>query len=91
MGTRRTAGPIRTCLGCREREPARGLLRLAVDGEGVLCADPEGRRPGRGGWVHRRRICLERALEARVLARAFRGRVRRVPEELGLAVLERGD
>jgi hypothetical protein len=85
-------GPVRTCVGCRERAAKAELLRLVVDlaartgDEPVrVVPDPAGRRPGRGAHVHPRPECLDLAVRRRAFARAFRlagpfdvGEVRRV-------------
>jgi len=48
------------------------LLRLVCDADGRVAADPARRAAGRGLNVHRTAGCLRRAVEPRVLARAFR-------------------
>ena len=64
-------GPIRTCVGCRERVPASTLLRIvAVDG--ILIPDPRRRLPGRGAWLHPRVGCLDVAERRRAFGRALR-------------------
>ena len=67
-------GPVRTCVGCKERAPQRELLRVAlVDGKPV--ADPRRRLPGRGGYVHRDPACVRLASSQGGFARAFRARL----------------
>lgn len=63
--------PVRTCVGCRARAPKGELLRLAIVG-GLVVADPNASRPGRGAYVHRRRGCVEAALAGGRLGRALR-------------------
>ena len=79
-------GPIRTCVGCRKRRPARELIRLALTPEGRLAAATSRRPlPGRGAWVHPSSACVERARRRGGLARALRvERVRETAEELRL-------
>ncbi|WP_181784077.1 YlxR family protein [Pseudonocardia pini] len=68
---RNRKGPVRTCVGCRAREQATGLLRVvAVDGASV--PDPRGRLPGRGAWLHPRPECLDRAERRSAFPRALR-------------------
>lgn len=50
--------PVRTCVGCRERDRRSVLTRL-VACEGALHVDDAKCRPGRGAWVHARTACLE--------------------------------
>ena len=67
----RPAEPVRTCVGCRTRAAASGLLRVvAVDG--ILVPDPRRRYPGRGAWVHPDTGCLRLAERRRGFLRALR-------------------
>jgi uncharacterized protein len=85
--------PERTCVGCRQRGPKSGLLRLAV-ASGSIAPDPSGVVPGRGAYVHRVDACVDAALARGAVARALRTAGER--EELGRlrvaieGVLERG-
>ena len=65
------SGPVRTCVGCRERAAKADLLRVVAVGD-VLVPDPRGRLPGRGAYLHPRPGCLALAERRRVLARAMR-------------------
>ncbi|MET8651084.1 MULTISPECIES: YlxR family protein [Nocardia] len=87
----RRSAPVRTCIGCRERELAVDLLRIvaqdrdAGDGSRIVAIVPDSRRrlPGRGAWLHPLSSCL-RAAERR---RAF-GRALRVSGNLDISALE---
>ncbi|HSV37410.1 MAG TPA: YlxR family protein [Nocardioidaceae bacterium] len=74
-------GPVRTCVGCRERAPKKELLRV-VAGDGTLVPDPAGRAPGRGAHVHPTPECLALALRRRAFVRALRARDGLAPEAL---------
>ena len=50
--------PIRTCIGCRQSQGKRTLIRLVRTAEGI-CIDPTGKQSGRGAYVHRDPACLE--------------------------------
>ncbi|EHI12884.1 hypothetical protein KEK_18333 [Mycolicibacterium thermoresistibile ATCC 19527] len=69
-------GPVRTCIGCRQRELAVGLSRMVavVDGNGgyAVVVDRTGNLPGRGAWLHPNEQCLEAARRRRAFARALR-------------------
>ena len=67
----RAAEPIRTCVGCRTRAAASGLLRV-VAVKGILVPDPRRRHPGRGAWVHPELGCLRLAERRRAFPRALR-------------------
>ncbi|MDQ2740450.1 MAG: YlxR family protein [Actinomycetota bacterium] len=64
-------GPIRTCVGCRDRASAVILLRV-VAVAGVLTPDPRRCLPGRGAWLHPRVGCLDAAERRRAFGRALR-------------------
>ncbi|WP_083947842.1 YlxR family protein [Thermobifida cellulosilytica] len=70
MGTD-PAAPVRTCVGCRAKAAQSDLVRLALDGDAVVC-DPARRMPGRGAYLHPDRRCWEAAQRRRVWPRAFR-------------------
>jgi hypothetical protein len=54
--------PKRTCVGCREVLPKRGLIRIVKGPEGVT-VDPTGKLPGRGAYLHEKRSCWQRGLK----------------------------
>ena len=63
--------PLRTCVGCRKREPRSVLVRLVLEGDRVV-VDPRGAAPGRGAWLHPGAHCLETAQKRKAIARALR-------------------
>ncbi|HWS57731.1 MAG TPA: YlxR family protein [Actinotalea sp.] len=68
-------GPVRTCVGCRERGQRSDLVRVAAvtDGEGDLAVvDRATSLPGRGAWLHADLNCLELAERRRAFPRALR-------------------
>ncbi|HET6152289.1 MAG TPA: YlxR family protein [Marmoricola sp.] len=65
------AGPVRTCIGCRERAAKSELLRV-VAGQGTVVPDPSGSAPGRGAHLHPTVACYELAQRKRAFARALR-------------------
>jgi uncharacterized protein len=67
----RPAEPIRTCVGCRTRAAASGLLRVVAVDE-TLVPDPQRRHPGRGAWMHPDIGCLRLAERRRAFPRALR-------------------
>lgn len=62
--------PQRTCVACREVQAKGTLVRLVRTPEGVF-PDMQGKRPGRGAYLHARPECWERGL-AGALASALR-------------------
>ncbi|MBX3047118.1 MAG: YlxR family protein [Anaerolineales bacterium] len=64
--TKRSSGrprhvPQRTCVACRQTEAKVALVRLVRTTEGVF-ADPTGKQPGRGAYLHAQRSCWERGI-----------------------------
>ncbi|HEY7822135.1 MAG TPA: YlxR family protein [Acidimicrobiia bacterium] len=66
--------PIRSCIGCRAREPRSALVRIVADpsAPGGCVVDADRTRPGRGAHIHPRAECVEKARRTRALARALR-------------------
>ena len=71
MAPARRPGPVRTCVGCRERTAKTALLRVVADGD-RLVPDPVGRLPGRGASVHPDPRCVDLAEKRRAFPRALR-------------------
>jgi uncharacterized protein len=68
--------PERTCIGCRRVCAARELVRLiAPDGQVQIAPrrKDEGKKWGRGAWVHPG--CITSALKSGAMSRAFRRQV----------------
>jgi uncharacterized protein len=57
--------PQRTCIGCREVEAKRALIRIVRTPAGRVVADPTGKQAGRGAYLHKERECWEQVLSAR--------------------------
>ena len=68
------------CIGCGRTRPKHELERLALDGD-IVVADPAAVRPGRGAYVCNG-ACMQRALDRKALARAFRSAVKARPDTL---------
>jgi predicted RNA-binding protein YlxR (DUF448 family) len=67
------AGPLRTCVSCRQTRPQRELIKVvrAPDGRPRVVSHGRGRPPGRGAYVCPQAPCIEAALGSK-LARALR-------------------
>lgn len=92
--------PERRCVATGESGGTFGLIRFALDPQGVVTPDFAERLPGRGVWVTAERAALERAVKRNLFSRGFKqaatvpaglveaveqGLVRRLVEALGLA------
>lgn len=62
--------PYRTCVGCREVQPKRKLIRIVRGANGIEI-DPTGKKPGRGAYLHDQKSCWELGLKGN-LAKALK-------------------
>ena len=73
------SGPVRTCIGCRERAAKSELLRVTAgsgsDGRPAVVPDPAATRPGRGAHLHPTSACYDLAVRRRAFGRALRATV----------------
>jgi predicted RNA-binding protein YlxR (DUF448 family) len=74
------SGPVRTCVGCRQKQPAATLVRVARRPDGTLVIDRTAH--GRGAWLCRdeqsetpRSACVVLADRRGGFSRAFRAHV----------------
>jgi hypothetical protein len=67
--------PVRTCIGCGQRDRAAALVRLVRRGNGCLSIDSERREPGRGGYLHKVEDCWSRFARRGGTIRSFRANV----------------
>lgn len=63
--------PLRMCLGCKEMKPKRELIRVVKNNEGEINIDLVGKKPGRGAYICKNVECLEQAIKAKRLEKAF--------------------
>ena len=63
--------PLRMCLGCKEMKPKKELIRVVRNNEGEINIDLVGKKPGRGAYICKSVDCLENAIKAKRLEKAF--------------------
>lgn len=63
--------PMRTCVACREMKPKAQLLRIVCNKQGEIFFDSTSKQNGRGAYICRDRICIEKARKSSALSRAF--------------------
>ena len=63
--------PLRMCIGCMEMKPKSELVRVVREPEGNISLDPTGKKNGRGAYLCKCTACLDKAIKARKLERAF--------------------
>lgn len=77
--------PVRSCLGCGRRAPQNELLRVFVGEAGLLDADPDRRRGGRGAYLCWKVECVWEARKKNRFSRTLRKRGGHPLEEAGFA------
>lgn len=63
--------PLRMCLGCKEMKPKKELIRVVRNNEGEINIDLVGKKPGRGAYICKNTGCLDLAIKAKRLEKAF--------------------
>ena len=63
--------PQRTCVGCNSQKSKNELIRIVFNKEGNVFVDKTGKANGRGAYICNSLECLEKAIKARRLERAF--------------------
>jgi predicted RNA-binding protein YlxR (DUF448 family) len=64
--------PQRTCVGCREVQSKRQMLRVVRQTDGHIQIDATGKAPGRGAYLHAQSACWNQALSGGRLAHALK-------------------
>ena len=71
--------PMRKCTGCNEMKTKKELVRIVKSPEGEISVDLTGKKNGRGAYICRSTKCLNSAVKAKRLERAFECEI---PEEV---------
>ena len=64
--------PKRTCVGCRQAQSKRALVRVVRAADGRVQVDPTGKAAGRGAYLCAQPECWTVALHRGALGRALR-------------------
>lgn len=57
--------PKRTCVGCRQIEEKRTLIRVVRTDTGIVI-DETGKLPGRGAYIHDQKKCWQAAIKGKL-------------------------
>lgn len=79
-GKRRKHVPQRTCIGCRQVQEKRSLIRVVRSPDGVR-VDPKGKMAGRGAYLHDIQSCWQSGLDGK-LAHALKIEIN--PEDMAV-------
>ena len=75
MGRSKGHVPIRQCIACGRKGPKNELIRLVLNDARQVTQDSAGVMPGRGAYVCRRDVCMEKLSGKKRLKKAFRTEV----------------
>ena len=76
---------VRTCVGCRQRETRKQLIRLVLV-DAKLTIDERKVLPGRGAWIHAKAACFKLATDRKAFGRALKRQVEADEQVLALAI-----
>ncbi|ONI42263.1 nucleic acid-binding protein [Candidatus Epulonipiscium fishelsonii] len=75
--------PLRKCTGCFEMKDKKELIRIVRNDKGEFSVDFTSKNPGRGAYICKNIVCLEKAEKIRGLERSFKTKVsKEIYEEL---------
>ncbi len=63
--------PLRMCIGCREMKPKAELVRIVKTKQGEIFIDATNKAAGRGAYVCKCGVCIEKAQKANALSHTF--------------------
>lgn len=63
--------PQRTCAGCNIKKDKKDLIRIVKNKNNEIFIDETGKKDGRGIYICRDINCLEKAIKAKRISRAF--------------------
>lgn len=70
--------PIRKCIACGENKEKHELIRVVRNKEGEVFLDETGKANGRGAYLCKTKVCLEKVIKNKGLNRVFSTEI---PEE----------
>lgn len=71
--------PMRMCIACREMHPKKSLIRVVSSKEDGVFVDPTGKKSGKGAYICKTTVCIEKAKIISALKRAFE---REIPDDV---------
>ena len=84
--------PSRICVGCQEAKDKPSLVRVVKDSENHLSLDTTGKKNGRGAYLCDSVSCLEKAIKAKRLERAFEMTIEdKIYEELRGVMIDKSE
>lgn len=67
---------LRLCIGCREMKHKKELIRIVRNADTQeYHIDATGKQNGRGAYICKDRLCLDKALKSKGLERSFKAKI----------------
>lgn len=63
--------PQRMCVGCMQMQNKNALIRIVKQSDGAVSIDLTGKKNGRGAYICQNTECLQKAMKAKKLEKAF--------------------
>ena len=67
--------PQRTCIGCNSKKNKNEFIRIVRSKDGNITVDRTGKASGRGAYICDNIECLEKAIKAKRLEKAFETKI----------------
>ncbi len=67
--------PQRMCVTCRERKNKKELIRIVLMPDGLVCVDSTGKKPGRGVYTCKNKVCLLKAIKSHRIEKGLKAEV----------------
>lgn len=67
--------PQRMCIGCQSMKPKKEMTRVVRTPEGAIEIDSTGKKAGRGAYICPDLECLNKAVKAKRLEKAFQQKI----------------
>lgn len=63
---------LRMCIACRQMRDKRQLIRIVKNKEGEIFVDPTGKKGGRGAYICKEKVCLDKLKKQKILNKTFK-------------------
>ncbi len=64
--------PMRMCVGCRQMREKRDMIRVVRTQDETVILDATGKKNGRGAYICKDPVCLEKAIKNHGMERSFK-------------------
>ncbi len=64
--------PVRQCVGCGEMKSKKEMMRVLKTAEDEICLDVTGKKNGRGAYLCKQMVCLQKVRKNKGLERSLK-------------------